>query len=624
MKNLSIVGKFAALLAVFGVFTLGVATYSASQISKIDESYTDLLRHDSIAALALGKADKAFENGRAAIGDLLMLTDDALNAKAIKELKDAHDAFLGDMDRAVAAAPQEATLVDLKAAGLNVLDNVCKLTIQKAMVATIAADVAASQAIFLRDCQPQFPALSVKISEAAKRLEDQVGIRNHDLSDLSQDTIRMTFAIIVAGLLVVMTASFFAIRAWLVQPIKQLAATMVQLANGDLAVPVAGADRKDEVGSMAKAVQVFKDNGLRARQVEAEASAMRDQSEREREHNAAVQRARSEEMATATSNLAGGLQRLSTGDLTFQLSEPFARDFESLRSDYNAAADQLRQTLAAVAEATGSIDSGTREISLSADDLSKRTEQQAASLEETAAALDEITTNVANASKRTDEARLLAKQANESAVQSGIIVAGAVEAMHKIENSSQQISSIIGVIDDIAFQTNLLALNAGVEAARAGEAGKGFAVVAQEVRELAQRSAQAAREIKELIRNSSVEVEGGVKLVSQTGDALKTIESYIVEINRHMEAIATSAREQSIGLSEVNMAVNQMDQVTQKNAAMVEESNAASATLATEVGRLRSLVSQFRLEMTEATHAVRKTGDNALAIGPKLAWSRRL
>ncbi len=131
MKNLSIVGKFAALMAVFGVFTLGVATYSASQISKIDESYTDLLRHDSIAALALGKADKAFENGRAAIGDLLMLTDDALNAKAIKELKDAHDAFLGEMDRAIAAAPQEATLVDLKAAGLNVLDNVCKLTVQK-------------------------------------------------------------------------------------------------------------------------------------------------------------------------------------------------------------------------------------------------------------------------------------------------------------------------------------------------------------------------------------------------------------------------------------------------------------------------------------------------------------
>ncbi len=168
-------------------------------------------------------------------------------------------------------------------------------------------------------------------------------------------------------------------------------------------------------------------------------------------------------------------------------------------------------------------------------------------------------------------------------------------AMGRIEESSGQISNIIGVIDDIAFQTNLLALNAGVEAARAGEAGKGFAVVAQEVRELAQRSAQAAREIKDLIGKSTVEVESGVKLVSETGEALKKIEGFIVTINQHMDSIATSAREQSVGLSEVNAAVNQMDQVTQQNAAMVEEASAAGATLANEAGRLRELVSQFQL-----------------------------
>ncbi|MBB4234598.1 methyl-accepting chemotaxis protein [Rhizobium esperanzae] len=186
-------------------------------------------------------------------------------------------------------------------------------------------------------------------------------------------------------------------------------------------------------------------------------------------------------------------------------------------------------------------------------------------------------------------------QANASAVQSGKVVADAVHAMQKIEQSSNQVSNIIGVIDEIAFQTNLLALNAGVEAARAGDAGKGFAVVAQEVRELAQRSAQAAKEIKDLIRNSSVEVESGVRLVSETGQALKTIEDYIVTVNQHMDAIATSAKEQSLGLSEVNTAVNQMDQVTQQNAAMVEESNAASATLAGEAGRLRDLIAGFQL-----------------------------
>jgi methyl-accepting chemotaxis protein len=167
--------------------------------------------------------------------------------------------------------------------------------------------------------------------------------------------------------------------------------------------------------------------------------------------------------------------------------------------------------------------------------------------------------------------------------------------MQRIEQSSSQISNIIGVIDEIAFQTNLLALNAGVEAARAGDAGKGFAVVAQEVRELAQRSAKAAKEIKDLIRNSTTEVESGVKLVRETGEALKTIERYVVTINQHMDAIATSSREQSLGLAEVNTAVNQMDQVTQRNAAMVEETNAASATLAGESRKLHELISQFKL-----------------------------
>jgi methyl-accepting chemotaxis protein len=175
--------------------------------------------------------------------------------------------------------------------------------------------------------------------------------------------------------------------------------------------------------------------------------------------------------------------------------------------------------------------------------------------------------------------------------------------MGRIEHSSSQISNIIGVIDEIAFQTNLLALNAGVEAARAGEAGKGFAVVAQEVRELAQRSAKAAKEIKDLIRNSANEVESGVRLVRETGEALRTIECLIVTINEHMDAIAVSAQEQSAGLSEVNMAVNQMDQVTQQNAAMVEEANAASATLAQEAGRLRELIGRFTLAGTDHASA---------------------
>ena len=296
------------------------------------------------------------------------------------------------------------------------------------------------------------------------------------------------------------------------------------------------------------------------------------------------------------STLAEALAQLAQGNLTHRITAEFPAKTAGLRSDFNETAAKLQETLNAVSVAASGILSGSSEISTSSDDLSRRTEQQAASLEETAAALDQITVNVANSSKRTEEARSVAVQANTSAAQSGKVVANAVDAMHKIEQSSNEISSIIGVIDEIAFQTNLLALNAGVEAARAGEAGKGFAVVAQEVRELAQRSAKAAKEIKDLIRNSSAEVQSGVRLVSETGEALKTIESYIVTINQHMDSIATSAREQSVGLAEVNTAVNQMDQVTQQNAAMVEESNAASATLAEEAGRLNQLISQFTLD----------------------------
>ncbi len=297
----------------------------------------------------------------------------------------------------------------------------------------------------------------------------------------------------------------------------------------------------------------------------------------------------------AVNTIGEALKRLAAGDLSFNVDEPFASDFEELRRTMNEALSQMRNALSAVAHSTDQIDGGTREISQSAEDLSRRTEQQAASLEETAAALDEITVNVNNASKRADDARHAAIVASSNATRSGQVVADAVAAMSRIESSSNQISNIIGVIDEIAFQTNLLALNAGVEAARAGEAGKGFAVVAQEVRELAQRSAQAAKEIKGLIRNSSEEVSTGVKLVSETGDALRIIHENISTVNQHMEAIASSAKEQAVGLSEVNSAVNQMDQVTQQNAAMVEETNAASASLAQETARLRGLVEGFQL-----------------------------
>ncbi|MEN9896147.1 MAG: hypothetical protein RIR97_1999 [Pseudomonadota bacterium] len=297
----------------------------------------------------------------------------------------------------------------------------------------------------------------------------------------------------------------------------------------------------------------------------------------------------------AVDDIANGLQRLADADLDCHIVEAFSADFEPLRQNFNKSIEQLNQTLLAVSQSVGTIANGSTEISDGANDLSRRTEQQAASLEETAAALDQITANVTMSAKRADEARQVATQANSNATESGIVVSDAMAAMSRIENSSNQISNIIGVIDEIAFQTNLLALNAGVEAARAGDAGRGFAVVAQEVRELAQRSATAAKEIKGLIQASTQEVSTGVTLVGKAGTALKTIGDFIVSINQHMDAIATSAKEQSVGLAEVNTAVNQMDQTTQQNAAMVEQTNAAANSLSSESANLNRMISQFHL-----------------------------
>jgi methyl-accepting chemotaxis protein len=299
--------------------------------------------------------------------------------------------------------------------------------------------------------------------------------------------------------------------------------------------------------------------------------------------------------------LGEALKKLCSGNFGFQLATPFSPEFEELRHDLNRSVSQLCDTFLDISGSVEMISTGGQEIRQGVSDLSRRTETQAATLEETAAALDEITANVTSSSARAEDARRVASEANSSATRSGQVVAQAVEAMSRIEDSSSKISSIISVIDEIAFQTNLLALNAGVEAARAGEAGRGFAVVAQEVRELAQRSAKAAKEIKDLIQNSTAEVASGVKLVSETGQALKAISDLIYQIHSHMEAISTASREQSTGLAEINSSVNSMDQTTQQNAAMVEESSAAAATLASESQKLRSMISQFQLSDDSAS-----------------------
>lgn len=402
---------------------------------------------------------------------------------------------------------------------------------------------------------------------------------------------------VVIGLaaIIIGVAILFAIYG-IARPIQMITASMTKLAAGDTKFPIPFAGRADEIGEMAGAVAVFRQAALENIELGLETAALHAKTAADREQvTVEAQAAAKTKLDEATSGFASALRRLANGDLSFKLDKPFSAEFESLRLDLNLTVEQLGETLSAVASAAVAIDERTTNISRASTDLARRTEQQAASLEETAAALDEITVSITNSSERAREASGVAAQANVSTVRSGTVVSNAVEAMQRIAQASSEISSIITVIDEIAFQTNLLALNAGVEAARAGEAGKGFAVVAQEVRELAQRSATAAKEIKTLIENSNAQVNNGVELVGETGVALKAIEGYVSKINEYVEVIAISSKKQATGLAGVNAAVRQIDKVTQQNAAMVEETNAASATLAKEAGRLRGLIARFQL-----------------------------
>jgi methyl-accepting chemotaxis protein len=597
MKRISIGLLMTSLFCLILVVVIGQGAYSIVSLRSIDEASTQIVAKRVPSFVALGQLNADIGDVRVAQGALLTSGKDQIadlgKALAAKEQDVADDRakyeplMVDEGDRQLYGKFAEAWSAS------QVLWN-------KVLAAKQAGQQDSALALFYGDSFKAYTVASGGIQAAV----DDVSQNAKDEGAASQQTISATESATYAGLSIAVLLGLFAMAMSfirVVRPINSMTGYMTQLAQGDTTTAVPCRERGDEIGAMAAAVQYFKDGMLRSRALEQDAEAARARAETDRARLIAdAEAAAQKRLQEATSGLASGLKRLAAGDLSFELTEAFAPDFEALRHDLNGAIAQLGGTLRSVAQSTSAIDSSSREISRSADDLSKRTEQQAASLEETAAALDQITVNVANSSKRADEARSIAIQANSSAAQSGTVVANAVNAMQRIEASSTQISNIIGVIDEIAFQTNLLALNAGVEAARAGEAGRGFAVVAQEVRELAQRSAKAAKEIKGLISNSTNEVESGVKLVRDTGEALKTIEQYIVTINQHMDAIATSAREQSTGLGEVNTAVNQMDQVTQQNAAMVEETNAAGSTLATEATRLRELISQFNLGGNDA------------------------
>ncbi|KPF41839.1 methyl-accepting chemotaxis protein [Rhizobium sp. AAP43] len=620
IANLSILKKVSLVVVLMGVAAAAIAAVGANGLSSLGAALRDTgsreevareamdLRVDIIAisrmtyqlAMAPEKAaDFAAETDKRA-GEMLArlpkiaTTADATEAQILDRIKTALDAYFAQVREmvSVAATPAGQDPAVMKAELAKALDA------QKAVTSVVKE----------------------YSTQSATSLATSRG------NALAASSFTMMLQIVTAAICIVagVAISFLIARNGIVNPIRSLTSVMSGMASGRRVSSIPGTDRQDEIGEMARALEVFRANEEQMRAMEAQEAALTAQSKDLQSSISVIVKAAAagdfsqrisktyedadlQRFAGSVNELVENVDRgvnevrrviaaLADADLTHDMQGHFQGAFAELQANVNQTMAVLRQTMQNILHAAGTITGNSGELSSAANQLARRTEQQAASLEETAAALEEITTTVKTSTERAKEASHMVSETKNSAGKSGDIVRNAIDAMGRIEQSSQRISQIISVIDEIAFQTNLLALNAGVEAARAGEAGRGFAVVAQEVRELAQRSANAAKEIKTLINTSAEEVKGGVSLVLSTGDALREIEDLVNRVNDHVVTIARASQEQSMALGEINSSVNHMDQMTQQNAAMVEETTAASQVLAGEARQLQAQLAQFKLD----------------------------
>ena len=450
-----------------------------------------------------------------------------------------------------------------------------------------------------RDWQDKRLAANSAVSAAMEALRNFVSQAQEIGREDSERSATISVITMVLGTLLAIIGGLMLVET-LRAPLKRITSVMARLANGDLSVPIEGRNRGDEIGDMVRSVTVFRDAALENRRLEEEAEAARSRSALEGAQRA-QERARLEaDQRSALEALSSVLEALANGQLNVSMRDDLPADFVAMASTYNQAVEALRATLEEVRAASVDINAGTENLAVSADDLARRTEQQAAALEESVRALSHLSDVVRTTADGAGRTAQSVQSARDHARQSGVVVRKAVEAMAEISRSSDKISTIIGVIDEIAFQTNLLALNAGVEAARAGEAGRGFAVVAQEVRDLAQRCANAAKEIKTLISVSGGQVRSGVELVENTGAALQSIIDQVEEVQSLVEGISAATREQSTGISEVTSAVRDVELITQQNAAMVEENNAEIQGLRQRVDILMHKISRFRTDAKRA------------------------
>ncbi len=597
VKTLIPLGVIAALFTI----VLGLGVYRSHRTSG---DYADLVERANVALVKVMRANRLTAEIGYATHVLLDLQPNSPESLAAQEsLRAAPARAQSLLKEAAGLLPQHAGELQGFAEKIRVVSDEAKHATALGLSAT-GTDAGAEQARAAK----ALDTIDAKVQKLTAEIASFNDLRlaentqtSVDLRNSADMTIMLTL-----GAFVVAVGAGFGVSRWLtrtaiVLPILELSTQMQQIADNNLAVAVAGLRRADEVGDMARALQNFKEKGLEQRAAEERAAEERRRIEAE--YRELEESSLKKERDTVAQSIGRGLERLSAKDLTHRVNDNLPDAYRRLQDDFNAALGQLEGAIRHVAGGANLIGTATMEITSAADDLSHRTEQQAASLEETVAAISEISTTVAKTAAGAKHASEVVSATKSDAQKSGVVVQQAMEAINRIEKSSNNIAQIIGVIDEIAFQTNLLALNAGVEAARAGEAGKGFAVVASEVRALAQRSAEAAKEIKGLISASTDEVGEGVTLVMEAGKALARIVEAVGEIDGIVAGIAIGASEQSTSLQQVNAAISQMDQDVQKNAAMVEETTAATHNLKRETEALISSISSFTLSGPVSTAA---------------------
>ncbi len=577
------------LIIVLGAVESALTVLQVSGLSTGVDAATELPLRELNGAW---RASNAFHTAEAVLSGMLAGLRDQTQASMVSEF----DAAVAPVETELAQAFPPGATIDREA--LTRLRQEIGQWREGALVLLGATPATAIPAPHKMDARSDAirAGLQALIADAVKRAEAAHAAIRHAMSRTE------LLAVVFAAVSVCLGAAIAVPLAQsLARPLLQLQQRMRTMIDGDMDGPIAGEDRKDEVGQIARALGFMRERLAerhRAQNEAAMASLVEQQAVQ-----AAVAAGATAEQSLIVASLKAGLDHLAQGDLTYQITTAFPTGYDALRLNFNATVTSLLELLGAITSSTGALRSGAEEITEAADHLSRRTEQQAANLEQTAAALDEVTATVRQTADGAQQARTIVANTQVVAEQSQSVMQDAITAMGMIKQSSDHISQIITVIDEIAFQTNLLALNAGVEAARAGDAGRGFAVVASEVRALAQRSAGAAKEIKTLISSSTQQVGNGVALVGKTGEALKQIAAQVSDVAGVVSAIAASAREQATGLAEVNTAVAEMDTSMQQNAALVEQSTTASHALSQATEDLSRLTQQFSLDPA-AAHAL--------------------